>query len=308
MLNAMQLVLSKMPSHMTLLDLLLPQLTRALQGEFIYWVDGGAGVGSTGASYAAILDRELDEEIREKSLVACYDPLPENAAVLRDRFAANPRFLIREVALSNKDGEAIFSIPSRISSNSFGPWVPGTSYSGSLQDTSSDQEKLTVKTVCLADESIPRFDFVKLDLQGGELDALKGMSDKLTETKLLYVETQLLHDSGVLSFLAANGFFLLFDRLQFGFNSNTKYLSFEVLSECGITIDRMHLPQSSGLPLICWGHFDSSVDMLDPHAFVLRSSFSKILIDSGVNYLQTDAICVNVNYLKHIIPLAISSK
>lgn len=251
MINAMQPLLAKLPPQTSILDLLLPQITKLLQDDFIYWVDGGAGVGTTSAAYAAILDRELHEENKAKSLVACYDPLPENVAVLRERFGDAPRFLIRDVALSNAAGEAIFSVPSRITSAGAGPWAPGTSYSGSLKHAAADREKITVKTVRLADEGIPRFDFVKLDLQGGELDALKGMGDKLKEAKLLYIETQLLHNWDVLSFLSENGFFLLFDRLQFGFDSSTKYLPFEALNKCGITIDRMHLPQNSGMPLIC---------------------------------------------------------
>ena len=70
MINAMQPLLAKLPPQTSILDLLLPQITKLLQDDFIYWVDGGAGVGTTSAAYAAILDRELHEENKAKSLVA----------------------------------------------------------------------------------------------------------------------------------------------------------------------------------------------------------------------------------------------
>lgn len=307
MLNAMQPLLSRLPQHKTLLDILLPRLTRLFQEEFIYWIDGGAGVGTSSASYFEIMNRELDDNARDKSIIALYDPLPENASILLDKFGDNSRFLVRQVALSGECGEAIFSIPARITSGEAGPWLPGTSFSGSLKHTAPGRERITVKTVRLADESLPRFDFVKLDLQGGEFDAIKGMGKKLFETKLLYVETQLLHDWGCLSFLVDNGFLILFDRLQFGFSPGTKYLPYETLSKAGISVDRVHLPQQSGMPLICWGHFDPSVGMLDPTTFVLMPELAGLLQEAGVNYLQTDAICINVNYLPQFIRATIAA-
>lgn len=67
MLNSMQSVLSKLPPQMTLLDLLLPRFTKLLQEGFIYWVDGGAGVGTTSASYLRFSTENSMEILKTKA-------------------------------------------------------------------------------------------------------------------------------------------------------------------------------------------------------------------------------------------------
>ena len=116
------------------------------------------------------------------------------------------------------------------------------------------------------------------------------------------METQFLQDRGALKLLNESGFVLLFDRLQFGFRPDLTYVPLELLGACGISIDRIHLPQASGMPLICWGHFDGGADVLEPRTFVLKSEIGKKLIDAGVSYLQTDALAINVKWLPRIAP------
>jgi FkbM family methyltransferase len=302
MLNALQAMLAKLPATMSVLDVVLPRVTRELQDELVYWVDGGAGVGTSSTGYADILERELLPQHVAAAKVVLYEPLPENVAVLQHRLGHDSRYLIRDVAVAGQTGTATFTVPSRITATGAGSWAEGTSYSGSLRSSWAGAESIVVQTVRLDEEALPRFDFVKLDLQGGELDALQGMGARLLDVKLLYVETQLLHEKGALKFLNEHGFLLLFDRLQFGFQAGLTYIPVELLRACGISIDRMHLPQSSGMPLICWGHFDPGTDVLDPQTFFLKTEISKKLIDAGINYLQTDALAINVKWLPRIAP------
>lgn len=302
MLNALQSMLAKLPATTSVLDVVLPRVTRELQDEFVYWVDGGAGVGTSSTGYAAILERDLQPEYLGSALVVCYEPLPENVLVLKQRLGHDPRYLIRDVAVASRTGTATFTVPSRITAAGAGPWAQGTSYAGSLCPGSPSSESIAVQTVRLDEESVPRFDFVKLDLQGAEIDALQGMGTRLQEVKLFYVETQLLRDWGALKLLNERGFVLLFDRLQFGFRPDLTYVPLELLGACGISIDRIHLPQASGMPLICWGHFDGGADVLEPRTFVLKSEIGKKLIDAGVSYLQTDALAINVRWLPRIAP------
>lgn len=302
MLNALHPLLAKLPTTSSVLDVVVPRVTRELQDEFVYWVDGGTGVGTSATGYAAILERELHPEHAGLALVICYEPLPENVLVLKQRLGHDSRYLIRDVAVASQTGTATFTVPSRITAAGAGPWAQGTSFAGSLRHGSPSSESISVQTVRLDEESVPRFDFVKLDLQGAEIDAIQGMGARLQEVKLFYVETQLLHDWGVLRLLNEQGFVLLFDRLQFGFRPDLPYVPLELLGACGIAIDRIHLPQESGMPLICWGHFDAGAEMLDPRSFVLKSEISKKLIDGGVTYLQTDALAINVRWLSRIAP------
>jgi len=302
MINSLQGILAAQPPTTSMIDLLLPQITRDLQDEFTCWVDGGAGVGTSATVYAATLEQNLDPAHVKHALVACYEPLPENVAVLQQRLGDNPRYKIRDVAVSSAAGEARFTVPSRITSAGAGPWAPGTSFAGSLRHGAPTTENITVRTVRLEDEDLPRLDFVKLDLQGAELDAMQGMGKRLHETKLLHVETQLLHDWGALRFLAGQGFALFYDRLQFGFRDNLTYMPLTLMQRCGIVIDRMHLPQASGMPLICWGHFEPATHVIDPHSLVMRTEIAKELIAAGFSYLQTDTLAVNLKWLPRIAP------
>jgi FkbM family methyltransferase len=302
MLNALQQYLAKLPSTQSVSDLVLPRIAGRLQEEFLYWIDGGAGVGTSAKGYAAVQDASLDTALLEHARVFCYEPLPENVIALRQYLAGEERFVVRDVAVSSRAGEASFTVPSRISSTGAGPWVPGTSFAGSLRHSATASESITVRTVRLDEEEVPRYDFVKLDLQGAEIDALQGMGERLHEVKLFHVEAQLLHDWGALRFLNDRGFALFYDRLQFGFKQDLTYVPLEVLSGFGIHISRIHLPQRSGMPLICWGYFESNTDVIDSVSLVLKEEVSKKLLSSGLSYLQTDVLAVNARWLPQIAP------
>lgn len=303
MLAALQDLLTSLPSHKTLLDDLLPKLCVTFEDEFLHWVDGGAGVGTSTTSYSGIMDAYLPERLRTSATIHCYEPLPENAAVLRTTFAGRPRFVVREAALADAAGSHSFNVPSRLSGVGTGPWAPGTSYAGSLKHAAAGVEQVDVHTVRLADEAIPSLDFVKLDLQGGELDAIHGIGERLPELKLLYVEAQLLHDWGLLRHIAARRFLITFDRLQFGFRNSLRFLPTAALDAAGIVVDRMHFPDPSGMPLICWGHFRGTAPVLDPDSFVLKPQVAKDLIEAGLSYLQTDALCFNLHHWNRFAPL-----
>jgi len=67
------------------LDYLLPVLTSKLQDRFCRFVDGGAGVGSTGKTYDRILTECLSEKNQQHAKITCYEPLEENFAVMTGR-------------------------------------------------------------------------------------------------------------------------------------------------------------------------------------------------------------------------------
>lgn len=292
-----------MPAHVSLLDELLPRFFDAFEGEFVHLVDGGAGVGSTSKFYWEAASRLLPSAAKPLISVYSYEPLAENARVLRNMFAGNRQVIIRESALSDRTGTQTFSVPSRMTGEGGGAWSAGTSFGGSLRPGRSGTETVQVQSVRLDEEEVPRFDFVKLDLQGGELDALRGMGSRLREPKVMYVETQLLHDSGVLRHIAEAEFFVTFDRLQLGFKNDLRYLPMRALDEAGVVIDKMHLPSQGGVPLFCWGHFRPGAKVFDPKSFVLEPEISRKLQDAGVSYLQTDALCINLRHWKTIAPL-----
>jgi FkbM family methyltransferase len=295
MLTALHRLLKVNPSNTHILDLVLPKLTKELQGDFCHWVDGGSGVGGTSWEYSLVLAAQLADP--RQARVYCYDPLPDNYQAMKTRLGDNRHpFVLREAALSSDKGEATFVVPSRVGTGA-GMWAPGTSWDGYLKRGPTSASAITVKTVRLQDEDIPRFDFVKLDLQGGELGALQGMGDRLAEAKLLYVETQLLPNAqNPVPYLKQNGFLPFYDRLQFGVVPGTKFLPLGELKECGIVVDRIHLPQTAGMPFICWGYFDSEKGALDPETSILKQDIADRLVKAGISYIQTDALAVNPAY------------
>jgi hypothetical protein len=172
-----------------------------------------------------------------------------------------------------------------------GSWTQGTSYNGYISESTDGSEQIAVPTVRLQDEDTERFDFVKLDLQGGERKALLGLGPKLKHTKLLYVEHQLLENRGGVTLLRDRGFLLFFDKLQFGFSGNAVPVS--ALERLGIATESIWTNFGNGGESVCFGHFSKTIDLIDPNALSLRSEIAEKLREIGAHYVQTDVLAVH---------------
>lgn len=273
------------------LDYLLARLVHEFQGSFCRFADCGAGIGSTSKQYAKVLLENLRPELHHQAGVVCYEPLPENFAKLTENTARAPICRLRMAAVSNAKRIANFNVPMRMKTGT-SAWSEGTSYGGFLSDTPF-VETIQVQTVRLEDDVEAPLDFVKLDLQGGELEALRGLGSRLHEVSLLYVERQLLKDDGSCAFLRDNGFVVFFDFLQFGLIKGKRDISMRLFDETGIETTRIMLPDGAGMPVVLWGHFKSGKEIVDPETLNLLPAVVEKLKTAGVNYLQTDLICVN---------------
>ena len=115
-----------------------------------------------------------------------FEPQPVNAAHLRTRFKDSPTFCIHEVALSNKDGEALLHADR-----------PGSGLA-SLAERRLDHfgiqltQSIEVRTFSLDrfanDANIREIDWVKLDVEGHELCVLEGMKSLLDSITLIQFE------------------------------------------------------------------------------------------------------------------------
>ena len=271
---------------------------RAPSGEFLQYVlksfvskfgegfsifaDGGAGIGDTTLEYGEI--------IPPSGRVFAYEPLPENLRILEERLQSNERFCVRPVAVSDVNGEAYFSVPSRLQSN-IGSWVEGTSYNGYLSESTGASEQIAVHAVRLEDEDTERFDFVKLDLQGGEYKALLGLGSKLERTKMLYVEHQLLTKDNSVPLLRDSGFVLFFDKLQFGFSGNAVPVG--ALERLGIATESIWTNFGNEGESVCFGHFTDTAGLIDPDTLSLRNEIAEKLREIGAYYVQTDVLAVH---------------
>jgi FkbM family methyltransferase len=172
------------------------------------FVDGGAGTGETAAKLLAATPGNSGP-------VVAFEPNPDNVS----RFSvAHPRLMLVAEALSDENGTAEFMVTSKTqraedSRNQF--MQAGTSFVGKLalegdRPASAEYYPVRVRRMqdALAGLGLDRADFIKLDLQGAESHALRGLGDLVSTVKWMWIEFS--NQPGLLSYLADHGF-VLFD-------------------------------------------------------------------------------------------------
>lgn len=167
-------------------------------------VDGGAGSGAT--------SRMMLAHLAPDAICHSFEPFPGN-----HRFFASLDSRIRLIpkAMANSSRTAKFEVPSTVAEDS--DWgrrgMAGYSSVGFLSDHAGAS---AIEVECVrADEEIAdtsRIGVAKLDLQGGELGALQGMTGFLKQVQVMWVEFT--GQPGLIDFLEANGF-ILFDTEYF---------------------------------------------------------------------------------------------
>jgi FkbM family methyltransferase len=139
-------------------------------------LDGGAGSGSTSRHMLKHCSGD----------VCAFEPFPGN-----HKFFANApeRIRLMPVALAAEPGTCAFRVTSVVQEDS--EWgrkgMAGYSSVGFLTAQPKETD-LAVRCVRADDEIDVPIDFVKLDLQGGELNALKGMPRIASECLFMWVE------------------------------------------------------------------------------------------------------------------------
>ena len=142
---------------------LLQQYRYAHDGTIIeaqpndYAIDGGGCWGDT-ALYLA-------QKVGPKGRVHCFEFSPDNLPTLESNLAANPELRasirLERHALWSTSGKEL----------SFNPAGPGTRVGNA--EGSYKVRTLNIDTL-VAREKLPRVNFIKMDIEGAELDALKG--------------------------------------------------------------------------------------------------------------------------------------
>jgi FkbM family methyltransferase len=172
--------------------------------------DVGANVGNTVEKYYFDYPH---------SIVHAFEPDPSTFSQLEARFEGHPRVQCHCLAVSRNQRSETFFINEDPATNSLLPRpASGRRYfnkTGVLSQT-IEVPATTISDFC-AEQGITEIDILKLDIQGGELLALKGAETLLREHKIqvLYAEVQfiplyegapLFHD--VAHYLEAQGFAL----------------------------------------------------------------------------------------------------
>ena len=183
--------------HIRSFDRVLSAYTRA-GVELHDAIDGGAGWGQTAA--------EILPYLQPSAVVYAFEPFPGNHRFFEGR---DPRIRLIPKALAETAKQMSFSVSSTVSQDS--DWgrrgLVGYSSTGKLV-AEPPVGGVTMSVDCVradAEVQAPReVSFVKLDLQGGELDALRGCTQWLDRVRLMWVEYSA--QPGLLDFLQDAGF------------------------------------------------------------------------------------------------------
>ena len=270
---------------------------------FVEWViDGGAGIGS-------FVDRVLKGATR--CGVIAYEPLPENVKVLDSRFSGVNSVEIREAALGNKSTNVSFEVPERTGIQNHPLWTPGTSPEGYVRKLGFVSrikgiakkllrrrlESISVNMVRLDSDLNVSPDVIKLDLQGGEPEALVGLGSLLARTKVVKIEVQMLDDDTRIRsvrILRDAGFSMLVEDFQFHVPHLTDRLR-ATLEEYGMEIaseGRLNPADSEVMVKGSW----SSKRPLPMQGVKLTREFANVLSASKVSYFQVDLVALNDRY------------
>ena len=197
------------PPHVVISKNRMAAIRGLIPGESPIVIDGGAHKGE----FVELIHRQYSEP-----LVYCYEPIPYLAQALQDKYVSSDKITIRAAALGASESIVELKI-NKI--------LPATSFFESDEDYSEKyhhgnletKERIEIPQVRL-DAEINRVDILKLDLQGYELEALRGSTGILSRVKLILLEVEFIpayKDQPLFAeidmFLRENGFkiFNLFD-------------------------------------------------------------------------------------------------
>lgn len=117
-----------------------------------------------------------------------FEPCQRNIEILRQRFADSPAVVMHQLALSNSSGEAT------LFSNQSGSGLASLTKRNLAHFGLSMDVEEAVRVMRFdafwrdAGHALTPIDYVKIDIEGHELDALEGMGDVLAEMKIIQFE------------------------------------------------------------------------------------------------------------------------
>jgi FkbM family methyltransferase len=142
-------------------------------------VDGGASIGAV---------TELFLRQYATPTIHAFEPRPEAAAVMQNKFANQPRVTIHVCALGSANDTLTFNVVGHETSSSF--FQPSN-----INHQYHPGEMLVETTIQVPVKQLDsvldsEIDLLKLDLQGYELEALKGCGDLLPRIKAITTEVE----------------------------------------------------------------------------------------------------------------------
>ena len=137
-------------------------------------------------------------EIFDFPKIFCFEPDPRAASCFKHKIGNRPEISLYEYAISSKNGEITFYMSSGQESDIM---PEGWDYSGSIRTPKNHlkvhpwckfEKNIIVKTKTLdtwyQEKEIDGVDFIWMDVQGAEIDVIRGGRNALRNTRYLYTE------------------------------------------------------------------------------------------------------------------------
>jgi len=133
------------------------------------------------------------KKIFPKSTIYCFEPFPDSFRELQ-QLSSDRSIKTYQIAISDRQGKTTLYLSADPTCNSFFPRpTAGVKYysqkAGSVGETEVDTT--TIDQFCNT-ENISQIDILKLDIEGAEIRALKGASDKLSKHAISIIYTEVM--------------------------------------------------------------------------------------------------------------------
>lgn len=142
-----------------------------------------------GANRGDVSERYLN--LFPSPIIHAFEPFPDTYSILRDRFNGNAHVHCHNMAIADASGQKEFYVNRNVDTNSLlKPQKTGLSSDKQVENSRVIRVNATSLDKFAGENSIQVIDILKMDIQGGELSALKGASDLLMNRKIkcIYAE------------------------------------------------------------------------------------------------------------------------
>ncbi len=142
-----------------------------------------------GANRGITIDKFLKEF--PSSQIVAFEPYPQLMQEIKDKYNDNKNVFIDNSGISNTNGELLFYVNKSVDTSSFLP-SKLTGLNSDPQVKNMEQIIVPVKTIenSFIENNLNHIHILKLDIQGSELNALKGAEKLLIEKKIDLVYTE----------------------------------------------------------------------------------------------------------------------
>ena len=154
-----------------------------LKGKANVIFDVGANRGNATLKYLKLFSN---------ARIHSFEPFPESYEIFINRHKQNLNVHLNKYALSSSIGEANLNVNKSVDTNSLleSKKIGATSDKSCISIGQIEIETNTIDSYC-AQNNIKEIDILKIDVQGSEIEVLKGALDMLKNgsIKLIYIET-----------------------------------------------------------------------------------------------------------------------